>query len=83
MAEQIEVGDLTARHIGARVLVHDGNTVIDGTLGEFWVGRSFKGEVKFTLLRVLTASGKFDLKDAPTDYVIQLADEPEPAETDA
>ena len=66
------MGDLTARHIGARLMIIDGNTVVDGTLDSFWVDTTFKGETKLNVLRVKTDAGQFELKNIPVDYVVQV-----------
>ncbi|GLU88936.1 hypothetical protein [Agromyces sp. NBRC 114283] len=75
MTEQIEVGELRARDLGRRVLITDGDTVVEGTLEGFWVDHNFKREPKFTHLEVTTESGEFKLKNPPLDYVIQIAPE--------
>lgn len=74
MAEQIQVGDLTPRNLGNRVLVTDGDTVVDGTLDSFWADHTYKGELKVNHLTVKTGTGEFKLQNIPLDYVIQIGD---------
>ena len=79
--EHINVGDLTSRDLGSRVLVTDGDTVVDGTLEGFWADFTYKRERRLNQLVVNTASGEFKLKQVPLDYVIQI--DRTPAEEDA
>jgi len=76
MTNRIEVGDLTARHLGQRVLITDGDSVVEGTIESFWVDHTYKREPKLNYLEVKTENGEYKLKNAPVDYAIQIDTEP-------
>ena len=80
--EQIQVGDLTPRHLGFRVLVTDGESVVDGILEAFWADHTYKREVRLNHLEVKTESGAFKLQQVPVDYVVQIVHPPEAEESD-
>lgn len=70
--EQIAVGFLIPLDLGSRVLVTDGDTVVDGHLEGFWTDHGYKRDLKLNHLTVKTDTGEFTLKNIPLDYVIQI-----------
>ena len=76
---EVQVGDLTARHVGQRVYVTEEGAVVTGRLDQIWASTDHKGETHVTVFEVVTDAGaEFKLARIPLDYLVQIEDESEP-----